>query len=80
MGQYSKYSQLLKETQNTPLKLHNPQRMAFNSRKFIYIYIYIYTSIGHCCGREGVMCTLLSWSDTIKKEKGITVQNVVKSE
>ena len=45
MGQYSKYSQLLKETQNTPLKLHNPQRMAFNSRKFIYIYIYIYTRL-----------------------------------
>jgi len=34
MDQYSKYSQVLKETQNTPLKLYNSHRMSFNSRKF----------------------------------------------
>lgn len=70
MDQYSKYSQVLKETLNTPLKLHNPHRMSFNSRKFTYM----------CLLDIVVMCTLLSWPDTIKKEKGISVQNVVESE
>lgn len=74
MGQYSKYSQVLKETQNTPLKLHNPHRMTFNSMKFTDMCLL------DIVVAEDVMCTLLSWSDTIKKEKGISVQSVLKSE